>query len=228
MSDLDRHDHGSHDHGFHDHESTGHDQFSGPNGAGSGDSPEPALPGLEYDPARRSGRELIAAPPQPVNWTLLSADDAQTEWLELNRWVHWLRRTYGLPSSVIPPLWHRHWELVWELSALHLHWLTSYDPDASGTAPLNWHREFAEARLRLRDWVAACGTRSEFDRPTPQATWPGEADEDPPGPVEITNRDGDFVRFVTEDVSHRREAEDAFYTKVAELADRDVRHDVRS
>lgn len=63
---------------------------------------------------------------------------------ELNRWVNWLRRTYGLSASVVPPFWHRHAELVWDLSALHLHWLCAYDPDQHGSTPLGWHRDFAE------------------------------------------------------------------------------------
>jgi hypothetical protein len=95
--------------------------------------------------------------------------------------VDWLRRTYGLPASVIPPFWHRHPELVWELSALHLHWLCAYDPEQNGSAPLGWHRDFADARAALRDWVAACGTRLDRDRPekTRQTVWPGE---DPASP----------------------------------------------
>lgn len=204
---------------FHDH-----DQARLASSGPADDDLEPALPGMEYDlPPRDTGaRELIADPPQPVNWNLLTADEAKTEWLELNRWVYWLRRTYGLPVSVIPPLWHRHPELVWELSALHVHWLCAYDPQALGTAPLGWHREFAEARVRLRDWVSGCGTRTDFDRPTPQATWPGEPVDEAAGPVEITNRAEDFVRFVAEDVTRRRRSEEAFYAQVAGLAERDL------
>lgn len=56
-----------------------------------------------------------------INWNLLSTQDLEAELLELNRWVDWLRHTYGLPAAVIPPYWHRHPEMVWELSALHLH-----------------------------------------------------------------------------------------------------------
>lgn len=56
-------------------------------------------------------------------------EDLEAEWLELNRWVHWLRRTYGLPAAVIPPFWHHHPELLWELSALHLHWLCCFDAE---------------------------------------------------------------------------------------------------
>lgn len=154
---------------------------------------------------------LIAEPPHPINWNLLSAEDAEAEWLELNRWVDWLRHTYGLPASVIPPAWHMHPELLWELSALHLHWLCAYDPDQNGSAPLGWHRDFADARQRLREWVAACGTRLDHDRPTRQTVWPGEEPADPIEDIPITDRDAEFVEFVMADVQARREAEEAFY-----------------
>lgn len=145
-------------------------------------------------------------PPRPINWDLLSADEAQTAWVELDAWVDWLRRTYGLPAAIIPPLWHRHPELVWELSALHLHWLGAYDPQQHGSAPAGWHRDFADVRERLRDWVAASGTRLDRDRPTRQTVWPGEpSDDTPDGETIIVNRHDDFVRFVTDDVNRRRE-----------------------
>ncbi|WP_022890206.1 hypothetical protein [Agromyces italicus] len=153
---------------------------------------------------------LVAEPPHPVNWNLLTAEQAETEWIELNRWVNWLRRTYGLPASIIPPYWHRHPELVWELSALNLHWLSAYDPDQHGSAPFGWHRDFADARNRLHDWVATSGTRLERDRPTRQTAWPGEPPADPVDEVEITDRDDDFITFVIDDVERRRTAADAF------------------
>ena len=153
---------------------------------------------------------LTSEPPHPINWNLLTAEEAETEWVELNRWVNWLRRTYGLPASVIPPFWHRHPELVWELSALHLHWLCAYDPDQHGSAPLGWHRDFADARQRLHDWVATSGTRLDRDRPTRQTAWPGEPPTDTVEDVMITDRDDDFVRFVIDDVARRRAARIAF------------------
>ncbi len=42
-----------------------------------------------------------------------------------------LRRSFGLPPTVVPPLWHRHDELVRELSALHTHWLNAYDSEGT-------------------------------------------------------------------------------------------------
>lgn len=150
-------------------------------------------------------------PPAPINWNLLTAEQAEGARLELNQWVNWLRTTYGLPASVVPPLWHRHPELVWELSALHIHWLCAYDPEQNGSAPIGWHRDFADTRQRLRDWVAACGTRLDRDRPTRQTVWPGEDPADPLEEKPITNRDEDFVAHVIADVNRRRQAEQDFY-----------------
>ena len=180
-------------------------------------TPEPDEPDhFDPDDGPDAGADDVAEPPHPVNWNLLSADDLEVEWLALNDWVAWLRRTYGLPASVVPPFWHRHPELVWELSALHLHWLGAYDPEQAGSAPFGWHRDFADARNRLRESVAASGTRLDRDRPTRQTTWPGE---DPAPPVEdviIADRGEDFVQFVFDQVEARREAEEAFFRSLDE------------
>lgn len=178
-----------------------------------GDTTTNDVPDSDMDEMNDDGydEQLIAEPPHPINWNLLNAADAEAEWLELNRWVDWLRHTYGLPASVIPPAWHMHPELLWELSALHLHWLCAYDPDQNGSAPLGWHRDFADARQRLREWVAACGTRLDHDRPTRQTVWPGEESRDPIEDIPIIDRDAEFVEFVMADVQARREAEEAFY-----------------
>lgn len=178
-----------------------------------GDATTNDVPDSDVDEMDDDGYDepLIAEPPHPINWNLLSAEDAEVEWLELNRWVDWLRHTYGLPAAVIPPAWHMHPELLWELSALHLHWLCAYDSDQNGSAPLGWHRDFADARQRLREWVAACGTRLDHDRPTRQTVWPGEEPRDPIEDIPIIDRDAEFVEFVMADVQARREAEEAFY-----------------
>ena len=162
------------------------------------------------DPYGELDGPLMAEPPHPINWNVLTAEGAEIEWIELNRWVHWLRRTYGLPASIVPPFWHRHPELVWELSALHLHWLSAYDADQHGSAPFGWHRDFADARQRLRDWVATSGTRLERDRATRQTMWPGEAAANSVPDNSISDREEDFVQFVVGDVALRRAAEATF------------------
>ena len=182
-------------------------------------TPEPDEPDYldpDDDTGGGSAADDVAEPPHPVNWNLLSADDLEAEWLALNDWVAWLRRTYGLPASVVPPFSHRHPELVRELSALHLHWLCAYDPEQAASAPFGWHRDFADARNRLREWVAASGTRLDRDRTTRQTVWPGE---DPAPPVEdaiIADRGEDFLQLVFEQVEARREAEEAFFRTLDE------------
>ncbi len=158
--------------------------------------------------------EPVAAPPHPVNWNLLTSHDLEQELIELNRWVNWLRVEYGLPASEVPPLWHRHPELLWELLALHLHWLCAYDPDQDGSTPLGWHRDFADARGRLRDWVAASGTQRDRDRPARPTPWPGEEHTQEIVEQIITDREDDFVQFVLDQVQAREAAEDAFYANI--------------
>lgn len=163
-----------------------------------------------YDPDRETGHhphrgdsERADDVVKPVDWNRLTEKEAKREWLDLNKWVRWLCHTYGLAPNIVPPLWHRHDELVWELSALHLHWLACYHEDASPSLPIVWHRDFAEARKRLREWVAACGTRLDHDRPTRQTSWPGEPVVAPSTERPITNRDEDFAAFVNEDLAAR-------------------------
>lgn len=145
---------------------------------------------------------------RPINWNLLTADEAMAEWTDLDAWVTWLRLTYGLPPTVVPPYWHRHDELVWELSALHTHWLNAYHPDGTPSGPIGWHRDFAEARNRLREWVSTAGCRLDRDRPTRQTTWPGEPVRESGAETEIVDRYADFLLFVRDDVSARRAVED--------------------
>jgi hypothetical protein len=172
---------------------------------------DPGWEDLEPEPdevTARAGGEMDL--PRPVNWRTLSAEDAEYEWLALNEWVDWLRREFGLPASVIPPAWHRHAELVWELSALHLHWLSAYDPSQHASAPIGWLADFHAAQARLREWVALSGTRLDRDRPSRQTTWPGEDAALGAAETPIVNRDEDFVAFVIADVAGRAEAEAQF------------------
>ena len=152
-------------------------------------------------------QDLIDGPPIAINWNALTADEAEYQWRDLDAWVKWLKASYGLPSSIVPPYWHRHDELVWELSALHTHWLACHHDTSSPSDPIRWLSDFTEARNRLREWVATCGTRLDRDRPTRQTTWPGETPEATSGEVEIVDRDRDFDGFVHDDLQQRRRIE---------------------
>lgn len=158
-------------------------------------------------------RTQLGTVPRTINWDALTPEDLEAELLALNGWVDWLRHTYGLPPQVVPPMWHRHPELVWELSALRQHWLICYDQQAKGNMGVVWHNDFAAARERLRDWVSISGSRLDRDRPTRITAWPGGEAEDwtPPDTTEqpVTERSADFIAFVLDAVRAREEEQDA-------------------
>lgn len=146
-------------------------------------------------------------PVMPVNWNTLDTERAEQEWWQLDAFVYWLRDDFGLTPQELPPLWHRHTELVWELSALRTSWLAAHTEDAHPGSPLMWLRDLGESRRRLRDWVQRCGTTLTEDRPTRRTTWPGEHASKSPAPVAVTDRAADFAVFVTDDVARRRQIE---------------------
>ena len=78
------------------------------------EEPEPDSVTAPKRPAREPDAEAADAPepPRPVNWNILTAAEAQVEWLELNAFVNWLRHEFGLSVNIVPPFWHRHPELA--------------------------------------------------------------------------------------------------------------------
>ncbi|GAA4706471.1 hypothetical protein APR04_001751 [Promicromonospora umidemergens] len=153
---------------------------------------------------------LLPAEPEPVvpiNWNTLDAERAEQEWWQLDAFVYWLRDDFGLTPQELPPLWHRHPELVWELSALRTSWLAAHAEDAHPGSPLMWLRDLGDSRRRLRDWVQRCGTTLTEDRPTRRTTWPGEQPAPSPVAVTVTDRATDFAIFVADDVARRRRIE---------------------
>lgn len=165
--------------------------------------------------------KTLATVPRPINRRTLPPDDLEHELLGLNAWVDWLRHTHGIPAQVVPPMWHRHPELFWELSALRQHWLFCFDQQANGNQALAWHHNFAAARERLRDWVTISGTRLDRDRPTRITPWPGGEAEDwtEPDTSErpVTERTKDLLAFVEEQVTARQAEQDAAIREVTNI-----------
>lgn len=163
-------------------------------------------------------RAQLGTVPRTINWHALTPEDLEQELLALNEWVDWLRHEYGLPPQIIPPMWHHHWELIWELSALRQHWLICYDQQAKGNMGVIWHNDFAAGRERLRDWVSISGTRLDRDRATRVTAWPGGEAEDWTAPdateQPVTERSADFVSFVFEAVQAREAEQDAVMQEI--------------
>lgn len=181
----------------------------------------PATPGGRAEAEPPSDADLLLpAEPEPVvpiNWNTLDADRAEQEWWQLDGFVYWLRDDFGLTPQELPPMWHRHPELVWELSALRTSWLAGHAEDAHPGSPLMWLRDLGDARRRLRDWVQRCGTTLTEDRPTRRTTWPGEDPAPSPVPVTVTDRAADFAIFVTDDVARRRQVEAEAHAEIERI-----------
>ena len=156
----------------------------------------------------RGAADSDEEPPHPINWNLLTADEAEAEWLDLNAWVELAARDVraaadGGPAVLAPP---RRTGLGTLRPAHAL--AQRLRPGGSPSAPLAWHRDFADARNRLREWVSTSGTKLDRDRPTRLTTWPGESRPTPASEVAIEDRDADFVAYVRQDVTARRRIED--------------------
>lgn len=170
--------------------------------------PKPFDLGPEFDgdsdeDLRAAINEILGPAPHAVNWRTLEADQAEKEWRALDDFVEYLRHRQSLPPQVIPPLWHRHPELVDELSALHTAWDAAHDRQAAASAPLEWNQKWELAQLRLRRLVAESGSALTTDRPTRQYQWPGEDPIPETAETRIADRRKDFEDFVRDDVERR-------------------------
>ena len=99
-------------------------------------------------------------PPIPLMWAAHTPDEQRYYLEELDVWVTWLTDHYSLDRRYVPECWTKHWELIEELSALHLAWQAAYATTAHADAALTWHERLTHARDRLADWTARTGCRA--------------------------------------------------------------------
>lgn len=125
---------------------------------------------FEGDNGRRAylGTDDATRPPDPtlpIRWHELDDHEYDTALNELDQWVDWLIHRYRLDARTIPECWACHGEVVEELAALRRSWAGAFHPEASdSSAGLKWHADFADARIRLVDWVAETGCRFDVHR----------------------------------------------------------------
>ena len=109
-------------------------------------------------------------PPLPIMWAAHTTEEQRNRLANLDAWVAWLAERYSLDRRTVPKCWSNHWELIEELSALHLAWEAAYATTSHADAPLAWHERFERARARLADWVARSGCGGGGHRARQQAT----------------------------------------------------------
>ncbi|MEJ1154624.1 hypothetical protein [Microbacterium marmarense] len=141
----------------------------------------------DYDAVQHLSNEMAAGPDpyaragsadaiggHTVNWSRLSDDSAQTEWIRLREWVEWFTVRYTVPVSVVPNCWWKHGALVEELSALWIAHLAAFDTSDTGLGAIGWHERLALAQSRLQRAGAGCASTHNETRPR---SWVNATDE---------------------------------------------------
>lgn len=123
----------------------------------------PGEPGPDFFPDPVMNQPI--GPPIPIMWAAHTPQEQCHRLAELDAWVTWLVGRYRLDRRCVPDCWTRHWELIEELSALRQAWEGAYAATSRADAPLAWHERFANARVRLSEWVARSGCRPGEHRP---------------------------------------------------------------
>ena len=121
-----------------------------------------------FDPAVFGGDPQTPPVPMVICWDELDPAGYARTLRDLADWIDWLRRTYRVPATVIPPCWFTHPGIREDLGHLWTGWLLTRHPDAGvGMTGLDWdaRREQAIARLREATAITGCTSTRHHDEP---------------------------------------------------------------
>ena len=125
-----------------------------------------------FDPATFGGQPSTPPVPMVVCWDDLPPDAYTNTLAELADWIGWLRSTYRIPATVLPPCWFTHPALREDIGHLWTGWLLTRHPDAGvGMIGLDWdqRREAAINRLREATAITGCTATRHQTEPEPAA-----------------------------------------------------------
>jgi hypothetical protein len=114
-----------------------------------------------------------------VCWDDLPADAYTHTLADLADWIGWLRATYRIPATVIPPCWFTHPALREDIGHLWTGWLLTRHPDAGvGMIGLDWdqRRDAAINRLREATAITGCTATRHQAEPEPVPATPTAAE----------------------------------------------------
>jgi len=114
-----------------------------------------------------------STPPIPmvVRWDDLDPTTYTHELSELADWISWLRTTYRIPATVLPPCWFTHPGIREDIGHLWTGWLLTRHPDAGvGMIGLDWDQRRDAVVNRLREATAITGCTATRHQPEPEPT----------------------------------------------------------
>ena len=122
-----------------------------------------------FDPATFGGQPSTPPVPMVVCWDDLPADAYTHTLADLADWIGWLRATYRIPATVLPPCWFTHPALREDIGHLWTGWLLTRHPDAGvGMIGLDWDQRKDAAINRLREATAVTGCTATRHQPEPE------------------------------------------------------------
>ncbi|WP_138179900.1 hypothetical protein [Nakamurella multipartita] len=136
---------------------------------------QPAL-----DPSMFGGQPGTPPVPMVVCWDDLDPSTYAHQLTELTDWISWLRATYRIPATVLPPCWFTHPGLREDIGHLWTGWLLTRHPDAGvGMIGLDWdqRREAAISRLREATAITGCTATRHQAEPEPPPAMSASAEQ---------------------------------------------------
>ncbi|ACV76875.1 hypothetical protein Namu_0455 [Nakamurella multipartita DSM 44233] len=115
-----------------------------------------------------------------VCWDDLDPSTYAHQLTELTDWISWLRATYRIPATVLPPCWFTHPGLREDIGHLWTGWLLTRHPDAGvGMIGLDWdqRREAAISRLREATAITGCTATRHQAEPEPPPAMSASAEQ---------------------------------------------------
>ncbi len=104
-----------------------------------------------------------------VCWDELDPGAYLSQLSDLADWITWLRATYRIPATVIPPCWFTHPGIREDIGHLWTGWLLTRHPDAGvGMIGLDWDQRRDATINRLREATAITGCTATRHQPEPQ------------------------------------------------------------
>lgn len=114
-------------------------------------------------------KQAAAGPGTPVVWHELEQSQVNALWPKFTQWVVWLADTYELTVNQLPRCWHRHSNLVQELTDLWTAWQSAHNTAKgdAGSAGYLWQDALGRALDRFTTkWLGQClnGSHQPRDR----------------------------------------------------------------
>lgn len=122
-----------------------------------------------FDPTMLGCQPGTPPIPMVVCWDDLDPSTYNRQLTELADWIGWLRATYRIPATVIPPCWFTHPGLREDIGHLWTGWLLTRHPDAGvGMIGLDWDQRRDATISRLREATAITGCTATRHQPEPE------------------------------------------------------------